>query len=323
MVFALILVGMAGSILYHREIEKECTKAGAAITYARGFSELPLFWKFSFPSFLSSTLTVPVLWLANSFLVHIPRGYGELGMINAYSQWKNLLVYLPSILALVALPAISSAIGKETADPDGTEYNFEMANAMNQVILWPLAILLMFGSKFFMGVYGLDFGIRKTLFIVMIGGTAIGYIGSSMNSLAISKGMVWLGVLQNSLWGLILLAITYGGVNTYGAMAIVGGTAVAYFVLLSLSTLYLSLKNMLPAGFALRILFGEIIMAVLMAGAIMTPMTLSLIIAVPLAAASVPLVLISLTSRDIQKNLKGRLTVLSRKLQGTSDETSL
>ena len=266
-VFGTAATHFIGCVLNWRSINRCSRAAGITIAYRRLRSELAILWSFSFPTTIAGLMSVLLQWVTNALLTHQPNGFVELGYLNAAYNWRALVTFLPFTVASAALPAITAlASSDEGSQRDGEEFRgLETANALNQMVLWPVAVGTMLLGGWIMRSYGKDFGAGTTVFITLVGGTAIGYVGNSVGTLILSEGRTWLAVLQNSAFGLLLLAIAFAGASRFGALAVSVGTAVAYFVLMVCTVLYMRHHGKVSNDLSIRLIGGGVTMAILTA----------------------------------------------------------
>jgi O-antigen/teichoic acid export membrane protein len=297
------LTSAAGWLINRQALRHECVKNKIVINYHGFQHELLVLWRFSFPAFLTSVMVGPTLWVANTIIVNQPGGYGEMGLVNAVNQWKAVLLFLPVAIANVSLPAFSSVFSMYGTSSQ-TDQSVEIANAFNQVVLWPATICLMYLSSAIMSLFGPGFVQGRLIFVLMIGGTAIGYIGYPIGTLILSRGLTWFAVLQNLIWGILLISITIFTAPHYGALGFAIAMVISYFVLLNFSTIYMHWRNELPKTLARRVIIGGLVMLLLMEIAVYLPPSLSLWLALPFALAAVPLSLALLASPQLKISIR-------------------
>jgi len=248
-VVAMVVVAGAGCLLNHLALRRECDQAGVAVTYRGISSEWQVLGKFSFPAFLSSAMTSPILWLANTILVNQPGGYGELGLLNAANQWRIVIMTLPALFSNAALPILSSEQGVEHSST-GYGKVMDMTQGLSILAAVPLSIIIMFLSDWIMRMYGRDFSDGTPVLLGVVFGITISAIGSAAGVGIAAKGIMWLGALLNLIWGAVLLAFVWALAPVWGAKSFALGFAVAYFILLVWS--YWVLRRDLPNGMLKR-----------------------------------------------------------------------
>jgi O-antigen/teichoic acid export membrane protein len=278
---------------------RECTRRNIVITYRGIRSEIPILWKFSIPAFITNAMVGPILWVANTIIVNQPDGYSQMGILNAVYQWRNILLFLPIAIANAALPMMSS-IFSDHGLASQSDHSVEITNVLNQVVLWPIAIFLLFSAKAIMSLYGSDFVEGRDIFILLIGGTALGYISYPVGVLILSKGLIWIAVLQNLIWGGLFIISTYILSPIRGAFGLAIAMVIAYFVFYLFSVVYMYLRGDLPSTLARRIIMSGQVMLLFIIIAEYIPSKIALLLAIPLAILAIPMSLYLLASQEIK-----------------------
>ena len=88
-VLALICSQTLNCFLNFKAVRVEAAKAAIPISLEQARSERAILWKFSLPAVLSGFLVGPVNWVCSTLIVNQPGGYGEMGLFNAASQWRQ------------------------------------------------------------------------------------------------------------------------------------------------------------------------------------------------------------------------------------------
>lgn len=285
-VAATVATAGVGWWVNYRAVRGECSRAGVPLNVKPDRRDLPVLWHFALPALISGALLGPVIWLANTLLARQPGGYGQVGLVNASSQWRNLLLFLPTVVNQVTLPPLASAL-EEEGEGTLSDRILEMAHGINQIVLWPIAAVLVFMAGPIMGAYGKDFTQGRCVFALMVGGTAIAYVGNAISTMITSRGLMWFAMAQNLSWAVVLLSVCLGFARSHGALAVGVGMAAGYVVLLAWSVVYAQRRRYLPTTMARRVaLSGGLMVLLTLAGALL-PGWLTPWLAVPLAALMV------------------------------------
>ncbi len=214
---------VAGQMLLRRE----CSTAGVRISY-RGFvSEWPIIFKFSAPAILSGALVSPVGWAANAMLARQPRGYGELGVLNAALQMQRLLTFFPGLLAKVAVPILSSMLvaGRRRE----SKRLVGMTILISAAVAAPVLLVLLMFSGPVMGLFGDGFASRGLVLKISALTAALVAAQTPVGSLLAASGRMWLGSAMNGGWGAVLLASAWFALERgYGAEGVAGAYLLAY-----------------------------------------------------------------------------------------------
>jgi O-antigen/teichoic acid export membrane protein len=191
--------------------------------HRRMFQELHLIRIYSVPAVLAGTMVLPFVFAANGVIArHV--GMRELGLLSAVSQWRGVMTFFPVNLAKVALAVLSGGAGRaQTA----TE-SFQIANWFNQVLLWPIALLLLFGARRLLALSGSDFVDGVVVHQIMIGGTALGFVGNVFGTVIQARGWFGIGIAGNLLTGFSVWLCTAVLVERMGAEAMSWGYLAGY-----------------------------------------------------------------------------------------------
>jgi O-antigen/teichoic acid export membrane protein len=247
--WGLVVAACIGWLLNHLAIKRECRRNRVPVSYRGANSEWRALWSFSIPAFLQSAMVAPVSWVAASYLVTQAGGFSELGLFNAANQLRTLLMFLPQILSGVALPILTSLFA-DARRTNGKE--MDLYHLFNQAIAWPMVAAILLSSRWILSLYGPEFRGGEMAMLLVVGTAGVCVIGQTMGTILWAKGKVWFGLAANTLWALILLLIVWRTVPAMGALGLALAYLVAYVFLLLIQALYLNMKGIVSADFALR-----------------------------------------------------------------------
>lgn len=190
--------------LNHRAIKRVCERN--AVPYGRGLGleEKSVLWTFGIPACLGGILVVPVMWVANTFLVHQPNGYGEMGLFNAAAQWRNVILFLPGAVAAPLL-AVLSHHRRDQAKTQGKAL-LATQNVLAAVLL-PAALVLIVGAPWLLRLYGAEFRAGHRTFVCVVAATAISAIGSPAGTALGARDKMWVGFALNLGWAVLFLGL--------------------------------------------------------------------------------------------------------------------
>jgi O-antigen/teichoic acid export membrane protein len=287
-VIALVAVSAIGLLISRVFLIAHCRRWGIVRQYRACLAERHVLWRFSFPALLASVVAAPVIWYCNALLVNQPHGYEELGLVTAARQWQGILTFLPHIVASVTLPILASLTGPPSAR--GHDRSIEIAHLVTQGICWALVVPIVLVAPWIMGLYGSGFREGQGVLVLLVGGTALGYLGNTLGSLVIAQGRMWLGALQNGAWALAVLGITVATVERLGGLGLALSYAVAYAGLVLATAVYLMYCGSISTELGLRCCGSAVAMGLLLMTILLIPGTglyalLQVAIGVGLAAA--------------------------------------
>jgi O-antigen/teichoic acid export membrane protein len=261
-----------------------------------------LLWRFTVPALISGLMGAPVIWTCNALLVNSPGGYAAMGLFNAGSQWQAVLMFIPTLMMQAVLPIMSSAHvdGNTTSD-------FQRALRMTQsamvTLAFPAATVMMFASGIIMRFYGRGFQNGAPVLIGVVASGLIQCIGAATGPAIQARGMMWTALLINASWAMTYIAFVYLTVARLGANALAYGGAVSYLVLTLWGFLYLERKLPLPPGTLKRVFLSVGFVPILVAGALICPAHLRLLLLVPVTALATVVTIMALADKDIIRSM--------------------
>lgn len=230
--------------------------------------DLRLLLRYALPALLMGALSLPAQWLANTLLAGTSRGYAELGLLNATTQWRTLLLFIPTVLGGVALPLMAS--GELTGEAEGeSERAFELTQVLTMLAVIPAGCVLVFLAQPILLLYGPGYAGG---WVAVIGSVAAAVVGSA--TIAPSTGLqatgrLWRGVGCSAAWSLLVVGAAALGAERWGASSVAFGQAGGY--MLSAPLMLLSLGRAVPRS-AWSCLAGQFaIVAIAVAAALSIP----------------------------------------------------
>lgn len=197
--------------------------------------DLKLLYKFSLPAMLSSLLVTPVMWGIRAILVN-HENYGELANFEIATQWRLIILFIPSAVGQIVLPILSSI---NTSDTQKFWKVLKYNIMINVCISFSIAVLVCVCSPLIVSFYGSDFTNPYPLIILSfstIFSSIAGVVGMSIQS----RAKIWSGLMFNLLWAIMVGYLSYLFVNKgYGATGLSLGILISYIIHSSLQLLYL------------------------------------------------------------------------------------
>jgi O-antigen/teichoic acid export membrane protein len=236
-VAGLVLSVAVNCLLNNLAIRKECAAADVPYVFHECWQEWPVLWRFSLPAFLSSSIQGPIMWLANTALVHQPGGYGELGVVNAAQQIRMMLFLIPSMAFAPVLPILSN-LGGEQDDGDASGL-VRQVTLLGCLTLFPAAVLLTAIAPWALGVYGRDFATRPQILTWAMVTLMINGIGVAVAQVIFSSGRAWIGLLVNACWAAVFLPGAYLALGPMGGTGYMMCFALGHLAMLLSVVIYL------------------------------------------------------------------------------------
>jgi O-antigen/teichoic acid export membrane protein len=225
-IWALVITAAVQCLVSHILLRRQCAAIGIHAKLASGWAERGLFWTFSLPAFLSGALAGPVVWAASTILVNQPRGYAEMGVFSAASQWSNAIAFIPGVIAQFALPLLSSLNGEQDMSRYGRalRWNLILSAAAAVAVAAPIAL----GAPYIMRLYGRDFQQGAPILVLSAAAAVMSSINGVVGTAILSAGSVWVGFAFNGMWAAVLLTSAYRFIPTSLALGLAGSMLCAY-----------------------------------------------------------------------------------------------
>ena len=196
--------GLLNCVLHQNVVRKIMKDEGIHWDYRNCLKDVNVIWSYSLPLMLTNSLVGPITWACNVMLVNQKNGYAEMGVYNAANQWRQLTLFLPSLIAQVVLPVMASSDQKTVAFRQ-IKLNFYT----NIVITLPILALLCVISPVIMASYGSSFGSSWTVFVLVQCATFFQVLQSPIVTYWAASGRMWTNFILNSVWGLSLVSLSW------------------------------------------------------------------------------------------------------------------
>jgi len=235
-VCALLALGLFQCLASHMLMHRCALRAGIHLSIRGIAQEWRVLWHFSLPAALGGLMVTPVMWACNAMLVNQPGGYSHLGVFEAANQWRLAILFIPTMVAQVALPVLSNLWGAN----DQRRYNkvLKYNILLNGGVAGLAALGIALLAVPIMASYGPGFESGVWVLVLLAVSSVLVAINSVVGQAIASKGRMWAGFALNLLWGLTLLGTTRILLDRqYGAL----GLALANLIAYSLHTVWVSL----------------------------------------------------------------------------------
>lgn len=210
--------------IHNRWLRLETRAQGIKPQYRGSLSqEKEIIFKFALPAAIAGYYSMPMIWLANSFLVRQPGGYGEMALYASSSSVRMLVLFIPQVINNVSLSILNNIKGS------GDEQRYKSVYWANVIIVF-LATLTgglvigLFGATI-LGVFGKDFSGGKTILQVLMISTVFEGIAVALYQHLQAQGKIWSSFfLINIPRETLFLVLAFILVPMHGAL----GLSVAY-----------------------------------------------------------------------------------------------
>jgi len=210
--------------IHNRWLRLESLAQGIKPRYRGSLSqEKAIILKFVLPSAIAQFYSPPLIWLANSFLVRQPGGYGEMALFSAANNLRILVLFLPTVMNSVGL----SVLNYEKAKGDVAHYHRVFISNIVYIFLVSLGGALVVGifGRTILQLFGKDFGAGKSILWFLLAASFFEALTMALYQYVLTKSKIWLQFLGIVVPKEALLIVTaYYLVPSYGG----AGLAAAY-----------------------------------------------------------------------------------------------
>jgi O-antigen/teichoic acid export membrane protein len=207
--------------IHNRWLWHESRKQGITPQYRGSLSqEKAVIIKFVLPAAIAQCYSGPMIWLANSFLVRQPGGYGEMALYSAAYNLRILVLFLPSVMHSVGL----SVLNNEKAKGDITHYHRVFRSNVLYIFLVSLGGVIVIGifGRPILQLFGKDFGAGHFLLWLLLISSVFDALTIALYQYILTKGKIWLQFI-----GIVVPRETFLVMAAYYLVQFYGGVGLA------------------------------------------------------------------------------------------------
>ena len=202
---------------------------GVPLHHRDAHREKGILWAFSVPAVLSGLLFSPVNWACVALLVSQKDGYSEMGLYSAANQWRAAVLFIPSMLAGVALPMLSNLSGAASKPQYRKVLMINLL--LTLAVSGTVAFFLVVAAGPIMRAYGPGFCQGADVLRIIALVTTLMAVNSVIGQAIASRGNMWIGLLFNALWAVVILGATYTLVQRgMGALGLAWAMLISYLL---------------------------------------------------------------------------------------------
>jgi O-antigen/teichoic acid export membrane protein len=218
-------------VLLRRSLAEQITRQGIPIRYSPRRSETAIFWTFALPATLSGFVSLPSLWLANTFLVRQPNGYEQMGLYAAAVNFRMIVLFLPQVINRVGMSVLNHERGAADQERYRTAFWVNGALTAAVVVVGVFAVVLL--GPWLLPLFGRSFGDAYPVLIVLVLSTIPEALAVAAFQVLQSQARMWLSLLAVSIPrdGLIVV-MAYTLTPLYGAVGLAWAYTLGWLVAL-------------------------------------------------------------------------------------------
>jgi O-antigen/teichoic acid export membrane protein len=204
-------------------LRKELRQNKLAVTYKDLQQESSIIHSFALPAALSGYVTMPAIWLGNTFLIRQAEGFEQMALYNAALTFRMIVMFLPLVVNNVGLSILNNHKGRGDAVMYWKTFRLTLAVNAGSVIL--VSLMLLGSGPTLLNLFGKDFGNAYLVLKILLLATLIEGIAISVYQIIQSHAMIWQSLMLIAVpYCLLFVVLAYYLTSLYGAV----GLAVAY-----------------------------------------------------------------------------------------------
>jgi len=192
--------------IHNRWLRLESLAQGIKPQYRGSLSqEKAVVLKFALPAAIAGYYSMPMIWLANSFLVRQPGGYGEMALYAATVNLKAMVLFTPAVINSVMTSILNHIKGGNSRQWYGHLYKFNLLFTF--LVALAVALILGIFGEFFLGMFGGNFTAARTILLVILVSSVFETTAGAVHQYIQNHGRMWLSFICINL-PVILIFVT-------------------------------------------------------------------------------------------------------------------
>ena len=222
-VIGLVITSSLRWYVYYLILRSEGKRQNIFIQYKNVWAERLIISKFALPAAISGISTLPVLWLANSFLVRQENGFSQMGLYSAANNLRVLTLFLPLMLNNVG----TSLLNNKKGLGDGEQFKnlFWINFIMTAIFISSGIVVVSVAGDRILSLFGKDFIEGRSILLILLLSTIPEGLAVAAYQVIQSSARMWLSLFAVTIpRDLSFILFAYYLIPKYGGR----GLAVAY-----------------------------------------------------------------------------------------------
>jgi len=182
--------------------------------------EKTIILKFALPAAIAGFYSLPMIWLANTFLVQQPNGYREMALYSAANNLRILVLFLPGVINSVGL----SVLNNEKTKGDFNHYHRVFRSNVLYIFFITLGGAIFIGTfgRTILELFGKDFGAGYAILWLLLVSSIFEGTSIALYQYVQSQAKIWLSIV-----GINIPRETFLIISAYYLVQPYGGTGLA------------------------------------------------------------------------------------------------
>jgi O-antigen/teichoic acid export membrane protein len=219
-VLGLSVSALVRCAIHNRWMMVESRRLGIKPQYRGSLSqEKAVIRNFALPAALAGYYSMPMIWLANSFLVRQPGGYGEMALYTAANNLRIMVLFLPNVINSVGLSVLNNEKGKGGINRFNRVFKINVLSIFI-VSLCGALVLGIFGRPILL-LFGKNFGSGHFLLWILLIASLFEAMSIALYQYVQSKAKIWVSFFSISVpREAFLVVAAYHLVQSYGGVGL-------------------------------------------------------------------------------------------------------
>lgn len=218
----LSISALARCAIHNKWLRDETRLQGIMPRYCSSLrQEKAVIFNFALPAAVSGYYSMPLIWLANSFLVRQPDGYSEMALFAAANNLRILVLFLPNVMNSVGL----SILNNEKSNGDVSHFNRVFRCNLLYIFLASVGGACTIGAlgKPILHLFGKDFGTGYLLLLILLTSSVFEATSIALYQFLQSRSKIWY-----SFFGICVPREAFLVIASYWLVQLYGGLGLAF-----------------------------------------------------------------------------------------------
>jgi len=177
------------------------------------------------PTLAAALVQLPVAWLLSILLVRQTGGLQEMGLLNAATNWRLAVLFLPTMINQTFMPLLSNTLGA------GEPTMFRRL-ALTNIGISTLAsavpaLVIALAAAPIMGIHGPGFEAGAGVLVALAGAAVLAAASGPVGNLLIALRLAWYGTALNASTAVVTV-VAYLALTDQGAQGVAWAWLIGY-----------------------------------------------------------------------------------------------
>ena len=194
-IIGLSISALIRCMIHNRWLQLECKLKDIRPIYRGSYhKEKAIMFKFALPSAIAGYYSMPMIWLANSFLVRQSGGFGEMALYSAANNIRLLVLFFPNVMNVVGLSILNNEKGKGDVD----RYRKIFKDNAIRIFIISLSGMLFMGvfGKYILQLFGKNYMAGQFILWILLVSSLFEGLSIALHQYIQSHAKMWLSFIS-------------------------------------------------------------------------------------------------------------------------------